>query len=148
MKTEKYHLDSESSLTSFEFTSQGPKGAIRKRIEFQPTDAPDVYNLAFGDKNLATGEIDDLIVSDNGDTNKVLATVTESVYTFLDNHPYAFVYATGSTTARTRLYRMGIVRFYNQAKEDFYLYGQIGEDFVVFESGKEYKGFLVQRKFD
>ena len=32
-------------------------------------------------------------------------------------------------------------------KEDFYLYGQTGDTFSVFEEGKEYVGFLAQRKF-
>jgi hypothetical protein len=68
MKTEKYHLKSESKFTRFEFVSEGPKGAIRKLIEFQETTNPDVFNLAFGDLNPETQEIDDLSVSDNGDT--------------------------------------------------------------------------------
>jgi hypothetical protein len=147
MKTEKYHLKSESKFTRFEFVSEGPKGAIRKLIEFQETTNPDVFNLAFGDLNPETQEIDDLSVSDNGDTEKVLATVVNAVYTFFNNYPDLFVYATGSTKARTRLYRMGIVRFYDEMKKDFYLYGQIGDDFVEFEIGTDYDGFLAQRKF-
>ena len=83
----------------------------------------------------------------NSDSEKVLATVAGALYAFFDEHPDAFVYATGSTKARTRLYRMGITRFYNDVVEDFDLYGQIGDDFYTFETGKEYSGFLVQRKF-
>jgi hypothetical protein len=147
MKTEKYHLKSESKFTRFEFISEGPKGAIRKLIEFQETTNPDVFNLAFGDLNPETQGIDDLSVSDNGDTEKVLATVVNAVYTFFNNYPDLFVYATGSTKARTRLYRMGIVRFYDEMQKDFYLYGQIGDDFVEFEIGTDYDGFLAQRKF-
>ena len=147
MKTEKYHLKSESKFTRFEFISEGPKGAIRKLIEFQETTNPDVFNLAFGDLNPETQEIDDLSVSDNGDTEKVLATVVNAVYTFFNNYPDLFVYATGSTKARTRLYKMGIVRFYDEMQKDFYLYGQIGDDFVEFEIGTDYDGFLAQRKF-
>lgn len=147
MKTEKYHLRSESKFTRFEFISEGPKGAIRKLIEFQETTSPGVFNLAFGDYNSETKEIDDLSVSDNGDTEKVLATVVNAVYTFFNEYPDVFVYATGSTKARTRLYRMGIVRFYEEMKKDFYLYGRIGDDFVEFEIGIEYEGFLAQKKF-
>lgn len=66
MKVEKYQLKSESSLTTFEFISEGPKGLIRKRIEFQKTNDPRLFNLAFGDKNTETGEIDDKVVSNNG----------------------------------------------------------------------------------
>ncbi|MBW7869514.1 MAG: hypothetical protein H3C39_00460 [Flavobacteriia bacterium] len=147
MKTEKYHLKSESKFTRFEFISEGPKGAIRKLIEFQKTTNPEVFNLAFGDFNPQTQEIDDLSVSDNGDTEKVLATVVNAVYTFFNEYPDMFVYATGSTKSRTRLYRMGITRFYEEMKKDFYLYGQIGDEFVEFEIGTDYDGFLAQRRF-
>lgn len=147
MKTDRYALKSEEKLTRFEFISEGPRGAIRKLIEFQRTTAPETYNLAFGDKHPTTGHIDDLTVSDNGDTEKVLATVVAAVYTFLENHPTAYVYAQGSTKSRTRLYRMGINRFYQEMMNDFYLYGRIGENFVVFEPGVDYEGFLAQRKF-
>jgi hypothetical protein len=146
MKIEKYALKAESSLTVFEFISEGPKGLIRKMIQFQGTNEPNLYNLAFGDKDPITGLIDDLAVSDNGDTEKVLATVVSALYAFFDKHPDAFVYAIGSTGARTRLYRMGITRFYTEMIQDFDLYGQIGDDFYEFEIGKDYKGFLAQRK--
>lgn len=112
MHVDKYQLKAEEELTRFEFISEGPKGAIRKLIEFQRTTEPDVYNLAFGDKHVVTGSIDDLAVSDNGDTEKVLATVVAAVYAFLDSRPTAYVYAQGSTKARTRLYRMGVNRYY------------------------------------
>ncbi len=40
MKLPKYHLKAESRFTRFEFISEGPKGAIRKLIEFQATTDP------------------------------------------------------------------------------------------------------------
>lgn len=147
MKIDKYSLKSDSSLTIFEFVSEGQNGLIRKLIQFQETNQIDIYNLAFGDKNVDTGEIDDLVVSNNGDADKVLATVVAALYAFLDKHPDAFVYATGSTKARTRLYRIEITRFYKEMTKDFELYGQIGDEFYEFEVGKEYAGFLAQRKF-
>lgn len=147
MKAENYHLKSESKFSRFEFVSEGPNGAIRKLIEFQETTKPGVYNLAFGDFNPKTREIDDLAISNNGDTEKVLATVVKSVYTFFNAYPHVFVFATGSTKARTRLYGMGITRFYHDMNQDFYLYGQIGDNFLEFEIGTDYEGFLAQRKF-
>jgi hypothetical protein len=77
---------------------------------------------------------------------KVLATVVSAVYAFFDKHPDAMVYATGSTQARTRLYRIGITKFYEEMNKDFYLFGQIGDNFYYFEAGKDYQGFLTQRK--
>jgi len=148
MKIEKYALKAESNLTIFEFISEGPKGLIRKIIQFQETNRLNVYNLAFGDKNSETGEIEDLVVSNNADSEKVLATVVAALYAFFDKHPDAFVYVTGSTSARTRLYRMGITKFYEEMVQNFDLYGQVGDEFYDFEIDKDYAGFLAQRKFD
>ncbi len=146
MKLDKYNLKTSTQGRRYEFISEGWRGAIRKLIEFQDTREPGFFNLAFGDKNSETGEIDDLRVSNNGDTEKVLATVVAAVYAFCTQFPEAYVYASGSTTARTRLYRMGITKHLLEIRQDFYLYGQVGDGFVLFEPGKEYDGFLAQRK--
>ena len=147
MKLPKYQLKAESSFTRFEFISEGNKGLVRKLIEFQATTEADVYNLAFGDKDFISGEINDLAVTNNGDTEKVLVTVVAALYIFFDNYPTTYVYATGSTKARTRLYRIGITKFYEEVQSDFYLYGELENNFPEFELGIEYNGFLVQRKF-
>jgi hypothetical protein len=147
MKMDRYALESESCSTVFEFISEGKNGPIHKLIRFQKTNVPGLYNLAFGEKN-ADGGIDDLAVSNNGDREKVLATVGSALYKFFDRHPNALVYATGSTASRTRLYRMGITKFYKEIIADFQLFGQIGDDYYEFEIGKEYNGFLVLRKFN
>ena len=93
----------------FGFVREGLKGGIPKLVQFGETNLKDFYNLAFGDEDLAAGEINDSIVSNNNDSNKVLATVVTTVYAFTDKYPEAWVYATGSTRSRTRLYRMGLI---------------------------------------
>ena len=148
MTLDKYALKAGQDQTVFEFISEGTKGAIRIIILFQPTTESNLYNLAFGDRDPLTGSVNDMAVSNNGDTDKVLATVVGALYAFCERYPEAFVYATGSTAARTRLYRMGITRFQNEIQNDFFLYGQVGDDFPEFELGKEYDGFLAKRKFD
>jgi hypothetical protein len=148
MKIEKYDLKAGRDLKVFEFISEGINGAIHKLILFQETNEPSLYNFAFGDKDPFTGVLIDTAVSNKGDTDKVLATVVSALYAFFDKYPDAFIYASGSTLSRTRLYRMGITRFYEEIFRDFYLYGRIGDDFPEFELGKEYSGFLVKRKFD
>ena len=59
----------------------------------------------------------------------------------------AWIFATGSTDVRTRLYRMGITNNLVEIQEDFYVYGmkpdETFEDFIV---GDEYLGFLIKRK--
>lgn len=62
MKLPRYELKAEKSLTVFEFISEGPKGETPKLIKFSETTLKGFYNLAFGDKNLDSGEIDDTIV--------------------------------------------------------------------------------------
>jgi hypothetical protein len=146
MKLPKYPLASSDKMMTFEFVSEGKKGLIHKLVKFQPTNLKGLYNLAFGDKDLETGEIDDKVISNNGDSEKVLATVVATVYAFTDKYPDAWVYATGSTKARTRLYRMGISRFLNEINEDFEILGEISDNWETFKLDVEYEGFLVRRK--
>jgi hypothetical protein len=75
VSVEKYDLISGENLTTFEFISDGTKGKIDKIIQFSSTNYLNVYNLGFGDKDVITGEIDDKVVSNNGDSEKVLGTV-------------------------------------------------------------------------
>jgi hypothetical protein len=89
MKFPKYPLASSDKFTTFEFTSEGTKGLIHKLVRFQQTNVKGVYNLAFGDKDNTTGDIDDEVVSNNGDSEKVLATVVATVYAFSDQYPDA-----------------------------------------------------------
>lgn len=148
MKLPRYELKAEKSLMVFEFTSEGPKGQIPKLIKFSETTLKGFYNLAFGDKNLATGEIDDLVISNNGDSEQVLATIVSSVYAFTHNQNEAWIYATGSTKARTRLYRMGISKYLEEVKHDFHIYGLWEGEWQEFEKGIDYSAFLVKRKSD
>ena len=128
MQLPKYQLKAEQSLMVFEFTSIGPKGKIDKLVKFSETNLKDLYNLAFGDKDLKTGGINDKIVSNNADSEMVLATVVSTVYAFTDKYSDAYVFATGSTKARTRLYRMGITKYIAEIKKDFWVYGLRNEE--------------------
>ena len=130
----------------FEFTSNGTKGKIPKLVKFVETNLKDIYNLAFGDKDLKTGEINDKIISNNGDSEIVLATVVETVYIFTEKYPDAWVFATGSTKARTRLYRMGISKYILEIKKDYYVFGLQNDEWEEFEKNIEYAAFLVKRK--
>lgn len=82
MNLEQYQLKSGLELLSYEFISEGPKGLIPKRIQFTLVNRQGIYNLVFGDKDPVSGEIDDKVVSNNGDSVKVLATVIGAVFAF------------------------------------------------------------------
>ena len=146
MQLSKYPLASSGKLMTFEFISEGPRGLIHKLVRFQPTNLRDVYNLAFGDKDYTTGEIDDTVISNNGDSEKVLATVVATVYAFTDKYPESWIYATGSTKSRTRLYRMGITKFISEIENDFEVLGETSNEWEAFRKNVEYEGFLVRKK--
>ena len=59
---------------------------VSKYLSMSEQDYEDLYNLGFGDKNVDTGEIDDNTISNNGDSEKVLATVVVTLYAFTDKH--------------------------------------------------------------
>ncbi len=120
---------------------------IKKVVEFQPTSEENVYNLAFDDYDEEAKGIDDKIVTNNGDSLKVLATVASTVYAFVEKHPNSWIVATGSTEARTRLYRMGITNNLAEISEDFHVFGYTkNEEWVQFEIGEDYEAFLVTKK--
>ncbi len=123
------------------------KGVVKKVVEFQPTSKENVYNLAFGDFKKEAKGIDDKAVTNNGDSLKALATVASTVYAFVEKHPDCWIIATGSTKARTRLYRMGITNNLAEISEGFHIFGYTKtEEWVKFEIGEDYEAFLVTKK--
>jgi|JI10StandDraft_1071094.scaffolds.fasta_scaffold383002_3 hypothetical protein len=147
MNKPKYLYKTESEFTIYEFVSEGSKGRIPKMVEYTETATKGVYNLAFGDYDEGTNSINDLSVTNNGDSLKVLATVASTVYAFFAKHPEAYIVATGSTRVRTRLYRMGITNNLVEIKEDFVVYG-LSENgtWDEFEVGEDYEAFLITKK--
>ena len=63
MSNELYELSVKSDAMTFEFTSIGPKGEIPKLVIYSKMPTKNLYNLAFGDKNLETDTIDDLVIT-------------------------------------------------------------------------------------
>lgn len=106
-----------------------------------------IYNLGFGDWNEEEKKIDDFVVSNNKDAERVLATVAHAVIDFTDHYPDVIVYAEGSTTARTRRYQMGINKYWHEIEPIFDVLGLVeNEGFQQFEKGHNYKAFAVRRK--
>ncbi len=141
-----YHVETSPDLQTFEFTSLGPKGSITKVVRYSEINIKGFYNLGFGDKDPITNYISDLIVTNNDDSQKVLSTVAATLYAFIDGHPDAVVIATGSTEARTRLYRMGIANNLKNIEKDFVILGLTDTDWEPFSKNVTYGAFLVRRK--
>ena len=146
MNLPRYELKAEKSLMVFEFISEGPKGQIPKLIKFSETSLKNFYNLAFGDKNFETDEINDTAISNNGDSEQVLATVVSAVYSFTEVKKEAWIYATGSSKSRTRLYRIGITKYIGEIKKDFLLFGLLNGEWEDFNKNVDYTAFAAKRK--
>lgn len=120
MKLESYELSVEDNI--FLFFSVGRNGVLPKVIVFEPI-AENIFNLAFGDLNIETGEISDKSISNNGDTKKIMATVVKSIAIFLDKYPNAQVNFIGSTPSRTKLYLRIIVNYSQDFQNKYLIFG-------------------------
>lgn len=146
MRDKRYQLKFSASFTTYEFVSEGPNGRINKLVKYTESSVKGIYNLGFGDKLGNIDDFDDEIITNNQDSLRVLATVSATVYTFTDKYPDAIVFATGSTTARTRLYRIGISNNLEEIEEDFEVLGRLNEKWELFEKNRDYDAFLLTRK--
>ena len=132
---EKYPVIIGATSMVYEFVSEGRKGNVSKLIIYNKTHLHNFYNLGFGDKDKNKGEINDSVITANGDSEKVLATVAATLDEFTDKFPKAMIFATGSTKAKTRLYRMGITNNLDSINSDFEVFGLTAEKkWVPFET--------------
>ncbi len=146
MKSERYIFEASASFLEFQFFSVGPKGKIKKRVIFKRFENnTNVFNLGFGDLD-ENGNINDLIATANQDSEKVLATVVLTIFKFFEKHPDCFVFATGSTQSRTRLYQIGISKNLPEILQLFDIYGFTKNTWEQFEKLKNYEAFLVRQK--
>jgi hypothetical protein len=145
MNLERYDVTISDDFTRFEFISEGSRGRIVKLVAFTPL-AENLFNLGFGDYDSASRTLDDRVVTNNGDQPKVLATVASAAVAFLHHHPAAVLYAEGSTASRTRLYQMGLNRFWTEVTARLTVLGYRDERWQPFEPGKNYEAFLARLK--
>ena len=150
MRYEKYtDIKVSSDRKEFQFESEGPKGKIKKIVQFVQTQNKNIFNLAFGNWN-KDGTIDDEATNDNKHRNKILATIAAIIYEFSSMHPNKMIFFCGTTKERTRLYRMALTINLEELKKDFYIYGVLkGIDtfeLLPFSKGVDYFGFIIKRK--
>jgi hypothetical protein len=68
------------------------------------------------------------------------------VLEFTARFPDIMVHAQGSTPARTRLYQMGIMTYWNEIEPAFHVFGFTGDAWLPFEKNVNYTAFFVLRK--
>ncbi len=146
-----YEVAASSDLKRFRFISKNEisKREIEKVIEFANTEAvldgKAVYNLAFGDVE-RDGSINDTNESNNGDIITIMKTIMGVVYQYTSHYSDRFIYFSGSTPQRTRFYQTILRRTYGSISLDFDIYGTTDDGYEMFQTAKEYDGFLVIRK--
>lgn len=145
MDLERYNVKSDDGGFSFEFLSEGPKGIIKKIIEYQHFENG-VFNLAFGDLDEASGKLIDYSRSKNGDRDKILSTIASTVDDFLNQHPTAVVVAKGITPAKTRLYQMAINKHRREIDKKFDVMGYYQNKWEFLMPDKNYGAFLIRLK--
>ena len=148
MYTDRYVLIKDPEGYFYEFESIGPKGTIKKIVQYHRIDGypPHVFNLSFGDWDQNEDRINDQIVTNNEDRDRVLATVAATVFLFTSDFPYAVIYVEGSTPARTRLYQIGIAKYWDVIGPSFVIEGFRKSQWESFRKGVNYQYFLLKRK--
>ncbi|MFI5136505.1 MAG: DUF6934 family protein [Sphingobacteriales bacterium] len=147
MNLERYSYSTSNDFQRYSFYSEGPKGKIKKTVVYSKIqEGPVIYNLAFGDEDPFTGQINDITITNNEDRDIVLATVANTIHAFIKRHGNHFIFAKGSTRSRTRLYQMSIARLMDEISMDFDVFGVVGNDVSRFKPNVNYDAFLIKRK--
>jgi hypothetical protein len=147
MRLEQYESTSNKSQTTFHFISEGRKGRILKKIRYTKVKGyKKLYNLAFGDVKNKSGGIDDRVVTDNQDREKIIATVACTVILFLNHHPKSFVVFRGTNAVRNRLYQMAINKYLDELSETFDIKGAFDKKWQSYEKNVNYSAFLISLK--
>lgn len=128
------------------FESIGKKGKILKVVKFFEIQE-NLYNLGFGDFDSFTNQVDDKVVSDNGDLIKVIATVISLTVKFLEENPTSLIFFEGSTPQRTQFYQWVINRYYEEMTELIEVYGIKNGESEPFQKTEVYESFLIQKLF-
>lgn len=144
MKEKFYPFEASGDYLYFRFESCSSGCTIPKIVEFEEIEIG-TFNLAFGDVD-SQGRLNDSVVSNNGDMEKVLATVVQTVLTFLEAYPGRRVYFSGNSPARNRLYRAILSRDIENWSDIFEVEGVTEGERIAFRKDVNFEGFIVQRK--
>jgi hypothetical protein len=115
----------------FSFLSIGKNGIILKMVEIAEIQEG-VYNLGFGDYNFTTESVDDKANSNNGDIEKVLATIFGIMIDFLNKNPNKTIFFAGSTPFRTQLYQRIVNTYFDEFSSILEIQGNINGKYEPF----------------
>ncbi|MEO8405249.1 MAG: hypothetical protein ABI480_11660 [Chitinophagaceae bacterium] len=145
MDLDHYQYDIKYSFFEFEFISVGPKGKVRKKVKFLKI-GKGIYNFSFADVDEMTGIDNDKVISNNGDRNKILATLANIIYDFTETFNDIIIYILANSASRSRLYQMNISKYYYEIEKKFKVFGYKNGKWQHFQPNQQYESFLVYRK--
>ncbi len=131
---------------TYQFVSLGAKGTVKKVVKFVKIGKANYFHFGFGDWDEKNNEVSDKVITDNKDTEKVLATLGEIVEHFTTLIPDAWVVAQANSKVRTRFYRIALSKNVNLIQEKYQLMGLEKGIWKPFEHDKPYTAFLIKRK--
>lgn len=143
MELERYQILTSRNQKVYEFTSVGSKGHVLKRITFSKMTTTNLFNLALGDVDKETGKVNYDIITNNGDRNKILATVAASIHTFFSRYPDYAIHLTGNTPSRTRLYQIAITTYFDELSLDFHILGKLKGEVLRLQKGVNFEAFFI-----
>lgn len=121
MKTAFYDFNIGADARRYTFTSVGPR-PVNKVVLYSETDFLNYYTLSLADVE-PDGQLNYLSARNNGDLERILATVAQTLLAFLAHYPAAHVAFAGSTPSRTRLYQIVLTRELQAASAKFVIFG-------------------------
>lgn len=144
MTAEHYPLQKAEGREAYFFESTGPRGTIKKIVEFQFM-AGNVWNLGFGDV-MPDGNWDDGAVSNNGDLIQIMATVAAAARLFCEKWPNRSLFISPFDERRYKLYHAIFERRLAEIDAVFTVKGIIGDHLFDFDPTKRYDAFLLAPK--
>lgn len=148
-KGEGYELDrnKEAEKITFTFKSVSEQRTINKIIEFKEI-SNSTWNLGFGDEKEDGWE--DNVISNNDDLRKVLQTVVNAVYEFLNIYPRANILIYPLDYQRKLLYNRIFQIRWQEIEANFIVNGFIEDDidvsFEKYNPKKVFDYFVIKLK--
>ena len=145
MDQQKYEFTKSNELY-FDFISEGSQGKVYKRVRFHEIPNYGFYNMGLCDVDPETGNENYDNITNNGDRDTVLATVSEICDVFFELYPQHTIYIKGTTDSRTRLYQMAISHYFEELDLKFHILGELADKMTRFQKNTNYKSFLILKK--
>ena len=139
-----YAFESSEDSLLFRFDSVSEDRRVAKLIVYAPIpQLKSVYNLALLDLR-NDGTTDDLSVSNNQDMPHILATVAQTMLQFFGRYPGSTIAFSGSTSARTRLYRIAISQNLSLVEPILTIEGFQDGVTELFQPNRPYEAFFIR----